>query len=89
LFDARLLERRSDRNRRFDRAKSVDHERGQPCQQHVQAWRDRSIAHGRYPAAAYNLFSIGREADGWRCEHGVRGLDDALRMQDMRQGRLI
>jgi 3',5'-cyclic AMP phosphodiesterase CpdA len=48
-----------------------------------------SIAHGRYPAAAYNLFSIEREADGWRCGHHVRGLDDALRMQDLRHDRLI
>ena len=48
-----------------------------------------SIAHGRYPAAAYNLFSIERETDGWRCEHRVRGISDALRMQDLRQDRLI
>jgi 3',5'-cyclic AMP phosphodiesterase CpdA len=48
-----------------------------------------SIAHGGYPAAAYNLFSIEREADGWRCEHKVRGIDDALRMQDLRQTRLF
>jgi 3',5'-cyclic AMP phosphodiesterase CpdA len=48
-----------------------------------------SIAHGRYPAAAYNLFSITREGDGWRCEHNVRGIDNALCMQDVRQGRLI
>jgi 3',5'-cyclic AMP phosphodiesterase CpdA len=48
-----------------------------------------SIAHGRYPAAAYNLFSITREGDGWRCERTVRGIDDALRMQDVRQDRLV
>jgi 3',5'-cyclic AMP phosphodiesterase CpdA len=48
-----------------------------------------SIAHGRYPAAAYNLFSIKREGDGWRCDHGVRGIDDALCMQDLGGGRLI
>jgi 3',5'-cyclic AMP phosphodiesterase CpdA len=48
-----------------------------------------SIAHGRYPAAAYNLFSIECEADGWRCEHKVRGINDTLRMQDVRQTRLI
>jgi 3',5'-cyclic AMP phosphodiesterase CpdA len=48
-----------------------------------------SIAHGRYPAAAYNLFSIAREGDGWRCEHGIRGVNDTLRMQDLRQDRLI
>jgi 3',5'-cyclic AMP phosphodiesterase CpdA len=48
-----------------------------------------SIAHGSYPAAAYNLFSITREGDGWRCEHSVRGIDGALRMRDVRHGRLI
>jgi 3',5'-cyclic AMP phosphodiesterase CpdA len=48
-----------------------------------------STAHGRYPAAAYNLFSIAREGNGWRCEHSVRGMDDAMRMQDLRQERLI
>jgi 3',5'-cyclic AMP phosphodiesterase CpdA len=48
-----------------------------------------SIAHGRYPGAAYNLFSITREDDGWRCEHGIRGIDDDLRIRDLRQERLI
>jgi 3',5'-cyclic AMP phosphodiesterase CpdA len=48
-----------------------------------------SIAHGRYPAAAYNLFSIEREAGGWRCELRVRGINDALRVRDLRQIRLI
>jgi 3',5'-cyclic AMP phosphodiesterase CpdA len=48
-----------------------------------------SIAHGRYPAAAYNLFSIKRETDGWRCEYSVRGINDALRIRDVRQIRLI
>jgi len=32
-----------------------------------------SVAHGHYPAAAYNLFSITREGNGWRCEQRVRG----------------
>src|ERR1700732_205988 len=27
-----------------------------------------AIAHGRHPAAAYNLFSIARDGDAWRCE---------------------
>jgi 3',5'-cyclic AMP phosphodiesterase CpdA len=47
-----------------------------------------SIAHRRHPAAAYNLFSIARNADGWRCEHRVRGMDDALRIQDLPQVQL-
>jgi 3',5'-cyclic AMP phosphodiesterase CpdA len=48
-----------------------------------------SLAHGHYPAAAYNLFSIAREGDGWRCEHNVRGLGDRLQVKDLRQERLI
>lgn len=48
-----------------------------------------AMAHGRHPAAAYNLFSIEREADGWRCEQAVRGVDDALRVREIRQTRLI
>jgi 3',5'-cyclic AMP phosphodiesterase CpdA len=48
-----------------------------------------SVAHGHYPAAAYNLFSIEREGDGWRCEHRVRGIGDALQVQDLRAERLI
>ncbi len=37
-----------------------------------------ALAHGRYPAAAYNLFSIERDGDAWRCEQTVRGIDDTL-----------
>ena len=37
-----------------------------------------AVAHGRSPAAAYNLFSIEREGEAWRCEQTVRGIDDAL-----------
>jgi 3',5'-cyclic AMP phosphodiesterase CpdA len=48
-----------------------------------------ALAHGRYPAAAYNLFSIWREGDAWRCEQTVRGMDDARRIQELRQVRLI
>jgi 3',5'-cyclic AMP phosphodiesterase CpdA len=48
-----------------------------------------SIAHGRYPAAAYNLFSIAREGDGWRCEHSVRGIKGGLQVGDLRQVRLV
>jgi 3',5'-cyclic AMP phosphodiesterase CpdA len=47
-----------------------------------------ALAHGRYPAAAYNLFSIAREGDAWRCEQTVRGIDDALRVRQIRQTRL-
>lgn len=47
-----------------------------------------AIAHGRYPAAAYNLFSMEREGDTWRCEQTVRGVDDALRVREVRRVRL-
>jgi 3',5'-cyclic AMP phosphodiesterase CpdA len=48
-----------------------------------------AVAHGHYPAAAYNLFSIAREGAAWRCEQTVRGIDDALRVRQIRQTRLI
>jgi 3',5'-cyclic AMP phosphodiesterase CpdA len=48
-----------------------------------------ALAHGRYPAAAYNLFSIKRKDDAWRCEMTVRGVNDALRVREIRQMRLI
>ncbi len=48
-----------------------------------------SVAHGRYPAAAYNLFSIERDGAAWRCEQTVRGLDDRLRVQELRRVRLV
>lgn len=42
-----------------------------------------ALAHGRYPAAAYNLFSIAREGDAWRCEQIVRGMDEGLRIHEL------
>jgi 3',5'-cyclic AMP phosphodiesterase CpdA len=48
-----------------------------------------ALAHGRYPAAAYNLFSILRDGAGWRCEQTVRGIDDAHRVRQIRQTRLM
>lgn len=47
-----------------------------------------AIAHGRYPAAAYNLFSIERDGDAWRCEQTVRELDGALRVRELQRVRL-
>jgi 3',5'-cyclic AMP phosphodiesterase CpdA len=44
-----------------------------------------AIAHGHYPAAAYNLFSIERDGDAWRCEQTVRGVNDALRIRELRR----
>ena len=48
-----------------------------------------AVAHGRYPGAAYNLFSIEREGDAWRCEQTVRGMDDKLRVHELRQTSLF
>jgi 3',5'-cyclic AMP phosphodiesterase CpdA len=48
-----------------------------------------AVAHGRYPAAAYNLFSIRREGSAWRCEQIVRGMNDAMRMRDIRHVSLM
>jgi 3',5'-cyclic AMP phosphodiesterase CpdA len=48
-----------------------------------------ALAHGRYPAAAYNLFSVLRDGASWRCELTVRGIDHALRVTELRQTRLV
>lgn len=47
-----------------------------------------AVAHGHYPAAAYNLFSIERDGAAWRCEQTIRGIDDAMRIRQLRQVRL-
>jgi 3',5'-cyclic AMP phosphodiesterase CpdA len=46
-------------------------------------------AHGNTPAAAYNLFSIARAGNAWRCDQFVRGIDDKLRVREIRRVRLI
>jgi 3',5'-cyclic AMP phosphodiesterase CpdA len=48
-----------------------------------------ALAHGRYPAAAYNLFAIERDGAAWRVEQIVRGMDDAMRIRELRRTRLI
>jgi 3',5'-cyclic AMP phosphodiesterase CpdA len=48
-----------------------------------------ALAHRHYPAAAYNLFSIERNGDAWRCEQTVRSLDEDLRVQQLGEARLI
>ncbi|WP_375415114.1 metallophosphoesterase family protein [uncultured Bradyrhizobium sp.] len=48
-----------------------------------------SIAHGQHPAAAYNLFSIEREGEAWRCEQTVRGLGDDMRIRQLRRGQVL
>ena len=46
-------------------------------------------AHGHYPDAAYNLFSIARDGDGWRCQQMVRGVNEALQVREIRRIRLL
>jgi len=48
-----------------------------------------SPAHGRYPAAAYNLFSIEKNDSNWRCEQTVRSLDNGLQIRQIKHTRLI
>jgi 3',5'-cyclic AMP phosphodiesterase CpdA len=48
-----------------------------------------ALAHGRYPAAAYNLFSVQRDGAAWRCEQTVRGFDATLRVQELQRTRLM
>jgi 3',5'-cyclic AMP phosphodiesterase CpdA len=48
-----------------------------------------ALAHGRYPAAAYNLFSIDHDGNAWRCEQTVRGVDEKLGVQELRQIQLF
>jgi 3',5'-cyclic AMP phosphodiesterase CpdA len=48
-----------------------------------------SIAHGRYPAAAYNLFSIARDGSGWRCDLSVRTLDSISGGENVAVQRLL
>jgi 3',5'-cyclic AMP phosphodiesterase CpdA len=48
-----------------------------------------AVAHGHYPNAAYNLFSIERDGAAWRCEQTVRGMDEKLQIQQLQKTRLI
>jgi 3',5'-cyclic AMP phosphodiesterase CpdA len=47
-----------------------------------------ALAHRHYPAAAYNLFSIERDGDQWRCMQTVRGLSEDMRVRQIRQIKL-
>jgi 3',5'-cyclic AMP phosphodiesterase CpdA len=47
-----------------------------------------ALAHRHYPAAAYNLFSIDRDGDRWRCVQTVRGVGDDMRVRQIRQTTL-
>jgi 3',5'-cyclic AMP phosphodiesterase CpdA len=46
-------------------------------------------AHGHYPAAAYNLYSIARDGAAWRCRQIVRGIDEKLQAREIRRVQLI
>jgi hypothetical protein len=48
-----------------------------------------ALAHGRYPAAAYNLFSIERDGNAWRCDQAVRGIDGKLQVRQLSTTRLV
>jgi 3',5'-cyclic AMP phosphodiesterase CpdA len=47
-----------------------------------------ALAHRRYPAAAYNLFSIAREGETWRLEQSVHGFGDHGSIRKLQQVRL-
>jgi 3',5'-cyclic AMP phosphodiesterase CpdA len=47
-----------------------------------------ALAHGRYPAAAYNLFSIERDGAAWRCEQTVRGMDGGMSVRELKRTTL-
>jgi 3',5'-cyclic AMP phosphodiesterase CpdA len=48
-----------------------------------------ALAHGRRPAAAYNLFAIEPQGNGWRCEQVVRGVDKTLQVVELNRTRLM
>jgi 3',5'-cyclic AMP phosphodiesterase CpdA len=48
-----------------------------------------ALAHGRYPAAAYNMFEVERDGAAWRCTQTVRGIDDSSRLQQLQTMRLL
>lgn len=48
-----------------------------------------ATARGHKPAAAYNLFSIARDGERWRCEQRVRGLGDSGLIAEVQHARLF
>jgi len=48
-----------------------------------------ALAHRHYPAAAYNLFSIARVGNAWRCEQTIRGAGDGSIIRELDQIRLF
>lgn len=47
-----------------------------------------AIAHGHYPAAAFNMFSIERNNSAWRVEQTVRGIDRDMQVKEIRRVQL-
>jgi 3',5'-cyclic AMP phosphodiesterase CpdA len=47
-----------------------------------------ALAHGHYPDAAYNLFSISRDGETWRCRQMVRGINQARQVREIRRVQL-
>ena len=48
-----------------------------------------ALAHRHYPAAAYNLFTVEREGNQWRCVQTVRGIDDSMQVREIKRTQLI
>lgn len=48
-----------------------------------------ALAHGHYPAAAYNLFAITREGGKWRCMQTVRAIDADFQVKQIKQATLL
>jgi len=48
-----------------------------------------ALAHGGYPAAAYNLFTIEKDNAGWRCEQSVRSLESGFQIRQIKHTRLV
>jgi 3',5'-cyclic AMP phosphodiesterase CpdA len=48
-----------------------------------------ALAHGHYPDAAYNLFSVARDGEGWRCQQMVRGVNESLQVREIRRVKLL
>lgn len=48
-----------------------------------------ALARGRHPAAAYNLYSVERDGNGWRCEQIVRGIGDDMQIKEIGRKRLM
>ena len=48
-----------------------------------------ALAHGRHPAAAYNLYRIERDGNAWTCEQISRGVGGNLQVSEIGRTRLI